>query len=188
MNAPDILDFDTAGDALPRPHGNCYWLVPGRLLAGEHPGATGAAALPARLAALRDAGISHFVDLTTTHDPVPAYAPLPAAGRPGMRSAHPIADFGIPDVATMLGIEGDIHAALAAGRAVYLHCRAGIGRTGTVAACLMVAAGYAPEQALALLHRKWQVVDKRDVEPRTPETEAQREFVRRWQVLREASR
>ena len=38
-----------AGDAQPRPHGNTYWLLPGRVLAGEHPGAAGAHALPLRL-------------------------------------------------------------------------------------------------------------------------------------------
>ncbi len=31
--------FDTPGDVLARPHANCYWLVPGLVLAGEHPGA-----------------------------------------------------------------------------------------------------------------------------------------------------
>ena len=31
--------LDVPGDALPRPHANCYWLIPGQLLAGEHPGA-----------------------------------------------------------------------------------------------------------------------------------------------------
>ena len=181
-------DFAAPGDAAPRPHGNCYWLLPNRLLAGEHPGATGLAALPQRLLALRDAGVSCCVDLTSSRDPVPAYAPLDTAEFVGRRLWHPIADFGVPDLTTMARIAADVGAALAEGRTLYLHCRAGIGRTGMVAACMLVSAGMTAEQALATLAAKWQVVDKRHAEPCTPETEAQRAFVRQWQdFLRSAA-
>ena len=29
--------FKWPGDHIPRPHGNCYWLVPGQIIAGEYP-------------------------------------------------------------------------------------------------------------------------------------------------------
>lgn len=135
-----------------------------------------------RLAALRDAGVSTFIDLTAPADPVPAYVALDLPGLPGERLSHPIADFGVPAVETMARIAADVERTFAAGRSLYLHCRAGIGRTGTVAACLMVSAGASADQALAWLLAKWQVVDKRVTEPNTPETEAQREFVRRWEA------
>ena len=137
--------------------------------------------MAARLAALRDAGVSTFIDLTSPADPVPAYVPLDRPGLPGERLSHLIADFGVPAVETMARIEADVQRTLAAGRALYLHCRAGIGRTGMIAACLMVSAGASADQALVWLLAKWQVVDKRVTEPNTPETEAQREFVRRWE-------
>ena len=41
--------------------------------------------------------------------------------------------------------------ALQAGQAVYLHCWAGIGRTGTVVGCYLVRHGLTGEQALARL-------------------------------------
>jgi protein-tyrosine phosphatase len=40
---------------------------------------------------------------------------------------------------------------LLAGKKVVLHCRQGIGRTGLVAACLLLLAGYEPTPAVALL-------------------------------------
>ena len=41
--------LDPRGDALPRPHGNTYWLWAGYVLAGEHPGKEGEAILLERL-------------------------------------------------------------------------------------------------------------------------------------------
>jgi protein-tyrosine phosphatase len=77
-----------------------------------------------------------------------------------------------------------LRAVLGAGGKVYLHCMAGIGRTSTVAACLLVEQGFTAAEALALLQRKWQVADQRRWAAATPETEAQRDFIRRWPTAR----
>jgi protein-tyrosine phosphatase len=74
--------------------------------------------------------------------------------------------------------------ALAQGGKVYVHCRAGIGRTGTVAAAWLVNQGLNGQAALDLLLQKWQAVDKHLEEPHTPETEAQRQFVLAWETHR----
>lgn len=189
-------DFDTTqesrGDGAGRPFGNSYWLWTGRVLAGEHPGLLGAEVMAERLAALAEAGITHFVDLTSPHDPVPPYQPLPlplsmpeaAPPHPAQRLSHPITDFGVPTVVGMQAILNDVQNALDQGGKVYLHCRAGIGRTGTVAATWLVSQGLSPQQALDLLAQKWRMVDKHAQEPHSPETEAQREFVRHWPALR----
>ena len=180
-NAPGFaVAHESRGDGVARPFGNCYWLWTGRVLAGEHPGLGGLEAMPERLAALAGVGITHFVDLTSVHDPVPVYQPLPGPQGAGRRVSHPITDFGVPSVSGMQAILRDIQAALDQGGKVYLHCRAGIGRTGTVAATWLVAQGLSPEQALDLLARKWRVVDKHAQEPHSPETAAQREFVLKW--------
>ena len=49
----------------------------------------------------------------------------------------------------MRRIQDEIASALAAGRNVYIHCRAGIGRTGLVAGCFLVEQGRDGERALA---------------------------------------
>jgi len=177
MTASDqAVDWRCADGAVqPRPFSSSYWLWPGRLLAGEHPGCLGRDALPARLQALADAGVSCFLDLSAPADPLPAYQPPMAR-----RIAHPIPDFGVPSVEAMRAIQRDIAQALAAGERMYLHCRAGIGRTGTVAAVWLIEQGLAPEPALDLLQRKWQSVSPPDSAPRSPETDAQRAFVRAW--------
>jgi protein-tyrosine phosphatase len=97
-----------------------------------------------------------------------------------VRINHPIADFGVPDAVQMQGILHSINEALRQGGKVYVHCRAGIGRTGTVAATWLVNQGLDGQAALDLLMQKWQAVDKRKEEPNTPETEAQRQFVLAW--------
>ena len=171
----EISFLDPRGDALPRPHGNTYWLWAGHVLAGEHPGKEGEALLPERLQLLAQMGITHFIDLTAPTD-LPAYQALGSA----VRINHPIIDFGVPSVMQMHGILQSMNDALLQGGKVYVHCRAGIGRTGTVAATWLVSQGMTGQAALDLLQKKWQAVDKRFEEPHTPETEAQRQFVLAW--------
>jgi hypothetical protein len=43
----------------------------------------------------------------------------------------------------------ELHGELAAGRNVTVHCRGGLGRSGTVAACLLVRDGVPPKEAVA---------------------------------------
>lgn len=66
--------------------------------------------------------------------------------------SYPILDRQVPDsesnFATALEkLEGE----LAAGKNVIIHCRQGIGRTGLVAACLLLRKGIDPETAVRLL-------------------------------------
>jgi atypical dual specificity phosphatase len=163
-------DIDTPGDAVPRPHPHCYWLLPGRLLAGRHP--------QGHVATLEAAGVTHFVDLTELDSRL-SYRPQHA-----LHWRHPIADFGLPSVEAMRLTLAAIDAGLACGGTVYLHCRAGIGRTGTTAACWMVEHGLAPEAALALLKHKFSAMVPGAPADATPETEAQRRFVRDWRAQR----
>ena len=70
---------------------------------------------------------------------------------------------------------------------VYLHCRAGIGRTGTVVGCLLAENGLSGQAALEELNRLWQQSERAQLWAQVPETPEQTEYVRRW-VRRDASR
>src|SRR3954466_15965489 len=67
-----------------------HYLLEPRLLAGCHPGARGDAA--ARIAELRAAGITAYVDLTGPGE-LPPYAHV---ARPATHHRRPVADFGVP--------------------------------------------------------------------------------------------
>ena len=160
---------------------NSYWVLPGRLLAGEHPGATTPELTRERLTRLLERGIDCFLDLTQPQELDPYDAALPPTSRYLRRS---ITDHGTPrHPQEMAEILGCLHGALDEGRRVYLHCRAGIGRTGTVAGCLLVELGFAGEEALAELNRLWRQSARSNHWPRIPETPDQIEYVRRWKPI-----
>ena len=75
----------------------------------------------------------------------------------GLAHVHlPIPDGGIPDAAwerAWLGARPRIMAVLAAGGRIVIHCRGGLGRTGLLAARLLVESGMAPEPAVAAVRR-----------------------------------
>ena len=82
-----------------------------------------------------------------------------------------IEDFGTPDLNALESwqqIKESILAALARRETVLLHCAAGLGRTGMMAACLLVACGQTPAAAIAQV---------RAARPGTIETEAQAAFI-----------
>ena len=165
-----------AGAALPLP--NSYWILPGKLLCGEYPGASSAEAARARLQRLLAAGVTSFVDLTQAGE-VPSYAALLPVGTDYLRM--PITDHGLPATsAAMTEILAYLAQSLRAGRIVYLHCRAGIGRTATVAGCLLAEQGGSGVEALAQLNRLWPQSARAAQWPAVPETEEQADYVRDW--------
>ena len=164
---------------VPRPDPNTYWVVAGRFLAGEYPGAHDPTEAREKIAAFLKAGITTFIDLTEAHE-LASYEPL-LTGTEVKHHRFPIQDGGVPmDPRQMRETLAAIDRALAAGRNVYVHCWGGIGRTGTVVACWLQSQGRSPEEALAELARFWQTVAKRNRRPHTPETSAQVAWVRRW--------
>lgn len=167
------------------PHSNCYWVQPGRLMAGEYPGAFNEAQARHKLQLILEAGVTFFLDLTEP-DELEPYAGLveEAAKARGITVKHQrlsIKDGDIPkSPQEMVKILDTIDEALAAGHTVYVHCWGGIGRTGTVVGCHLVRHGKRGEEALAAIARWWQSIEKRHRHPRSPETEAQVAYILNW--------
>ncbi len=65
----------------------------------------------------------------------------------------PIRDFGTPNSALWPPLSIQLHAILAKGQSVLIHCLAGCGRTGTIALRLMIESGEDPNAALVRLRQ-----------------------------------
>ena len=79
----------------------------------------------------------------------------------------PIRDFGVPADDEMQRTLNKIDGAIAEGRTVFVHCRGGIGRTGTVLGCYLRRHGASPEETFEALGGR-------------PETDEQRALIRAW--------
>jgi ADP-ribosylglycohydrolase/protein-tyrosine phosphatase len=180
MNAPPP---DAIRAALPeRPIPDSYWVLPARLLAGEHPGATSRASAMDRLRRFLAIGVSCFIDLTEP-DETPAYeAFLPFATPEGRRVVYlrePIPDHDVPTLDVMTRILRLIDDALASDHIVYLHCRAGVGRSAMAVGCWLAEHG-ARGNAMNALQDLWRQSARSRTWSLVPETEEQVEFVRNW--------
>jgi ADP-ribosylglycohydrolase len=152
---------------------------PGQLLAGGHPSGNTTEETRARLAAVLAAGIDCFVDLTAPNEIKSYQQELPASVQ---YLREPIKDHGVPVApAQMARIIGFLEQALKAGRRPYVHCRAGIGRTGTVIGCWLAARGLSADEAMQELNRLWQMSARSKSWAFIPETNEQVEYVRAWQ-------
>ena len=170
----------------PRPIDECYWVEPGRLLAGEYPGDTRIDLARRRLADFLGRGVTRFVDLTHPADGLEPYRDLlfEEARRLGLRAhhaPHPIPDMGVPgSLDDMLAALRSVREGLAAGEGTYVHCWGGVGRTGTVVGCWLVERGMAPETALAELNDRFGSMPKARFFGSSPQAPAQFEWVRGW--------
>ena len=92
-------------------------------------------------------------------------------GFEGLESIHfPIPDMGFPTPRACADLCALVTDLMGDSR-VLLHCRAGLGRTGTIAACCLVQLGLSPRGALGRV---------RSINPRYVQTQSQEQFIRHF--------
>lgn len=149
----------TESESFAGPFAQSYWAREGQLLAGPFP--------DRHIDALAGAGVTAIINLTEPHEgDYTGYLPHTIA-----HYRHAIMDFRTPSPQQITAILDQIDALLAQGETVYVHCWAGIGRTGTIIGCWLVRHGMDGDAALETLHAR---------RGRYPETPEQREMVRTW--------
>ncbi|MDE2844508.1 MAG: dual specificity protein phosphatase family protein [Chloroflexota bacterium] len=161
-----------------KPIDNCYWVVPGSFLAGEYPRNLDEPSSIEKLAALKEGGVEVFIDLTEEGDRLPYSQWLDPDTQTHRR--FPIRDVSVPSSPELTtAILDTIDDSLAEGKTVYVHCMGGIGRTGTIVGCWLSRHGKSGNEALDRLAVLWEDCPK-SAWTRSPETEAQRRYVRDW--------
>ena len=156
----------------------CYWVVPGKFLAGEYPMNKDKNSSISKINSLIGAGVSAFIDLTEKHEGLRPYSELIGTAS---HQRFPIPDLSIPEssevaMAVLDGIDSHIRQ----GQIVYLHCWGGVGRTGLMVGCWLTRHGYKGQAALERLHRLWQKCPK-SVYRKSPETEEQERYILSWE-------
>lgn len=129
-------------------------------------------------------GITYFIDLTQEGEKDIYESLLQEEGNKIQESISykriPIQDFSIPQKTEMKDILDCIDDAVKKNRKVYVHCRGGIGRTGTTVGCYLVRHGFGGDEALENVNRLFRLSERSMESSFSPETREQMNFVRDW--------
>ena len=164
------------------PYLKSYWVVPNLFMAGRYPYSDDPSQAKAVNSWLISNKFTYFLDLTESREyGLEPYIPALIKRVPSECITHKrmsIPDMGVPSKQRMIQILDDIDNAINDSQRVYMHCHAGVGRTGTVVGCYLVRHGMDGYAALE------QIADWRkniiSSWLRSPETEGQRTMVQNW--------
>jgi Protein-tyrosine phosphatase len=97
-----------------------------------------------------------------------------------------IVDTSVPhNVSQTRELLSKIRTALAEKRCIYVHCRAGIGRTGLIIGCYLAEEEPDGQAALERLNLLWRQSARSAAWPTVPQTAEQADYIRRWPKLRQ---
>lgn len=163
----------------------CYWVVPGRLLAGSHPAPGSTFGSELKLRILARVGVTCFFDLTTDAES-PSYEALANSivasdqSGPVAYVRQPLTEHRVPAKQEMQCILNNIDQHLTNADCVFIHCEYGVGRTGMVVGCWLVRHGLSNrdnvleyiERLRAPLNSPW----------KSPNVVSQRKWTRMWSL------
>ena len=173
-------DLRMGGHTITKPFQNCYWVIPGKFLAGEYPGSLNENDVKKRIQSLTCCGITHIVDLTGAADNLERYHHLLARENGVSYSQLSLPDYSVPSSKDdTIRVLNTIDKALQTGKTVYLHCWGGIGRTGMIVGCWFARHGRRGRSALIHLKHRWMDFAK-SVYKNTPETKEQESYILNW--------
>lgn len=175
---------------LPVPFPRSYWVVPGKLLAGCYPGDKNRKGAEAKLRGLLTCGIRVVVNLMEEdefgHDGesfVPYEETIQRIAKEIGAEVEciriPIPDLSAPSRELMVKILDRIDHAISTGKAVFVHCWGGKGRTGTVVGCYLARHGFAMGKDALQRIEELRKNDPTSHEA-SPETDSQRRLVKYW--------
>ncbi len=119
------------------------WIDEGKVVACRYPTS------PELLAELRALGVGLIINLTERAHPAADLA------QHGFRQLQlPVVDFAAPTPQQIDRAVSAISAAADAGEVVAVHCAAGLGRAGTIAACYLVQGGLTADEAITEVRRR----------------------------------
>lgn len=172
----DLLDINDRFEAfISRPLYQSYYLN-GSLYAGEYPGDKNEEVAKRKIAHMIHFGIKHFVDLTEDGE-LRSYRHLLPKGVTYMR--FPIPDCGVPESIESVNLLIDrIEDFEEMEGYTYIHCRGGVGRTGTIIGCLKARElfGYKDFDVLQVLRSFFSDMPK-SAHRRTLDTSEQEKFI-----------
>ena len=175
----DLLDINDRFEAfVSRPLYQSYYLN-GYLFAGEYPGDRNEEVARQKIKNMLHFGVRHFVDLTEEGELQP-YSHLLPKNVTYLR--FPIRDCRVPQsMESVNRLLDEIDNLEKMGGYTYIHCRGGVGRTGTIVGCLKARELHVQNgsEALTSLRSLFKMMPKSDYR-RVPETHEQEEFIRNF--------